>query len=175
MFVPKQSLYQKEATVWRLQKCIPLVREKTPLTYAGLQTTLSHVSRCRARNGNLRKSRSTFHNRTMFAPKQCLYQKEATGMEKTKMRSSSQCKNRTYVCGTANYTVSCKPVQGRERKFAEIQAFLSPCLRIWTKAMFISKRSYRYMESQKMHSSSQCKNRTYMCGTANYPISCKPV
>ena len=32
------------------------------------------------------------------------------------MHSSSRCKYRTYLCGTANYHVSCKPVYARERK-----------------------------------------------------------
>ena len=31
------------------------------------------------------------------------------------------------------------------------------------------------MESPKMHPSRQCKNRTHLYGTANYPVLCKPV
>ena len=31
------------------------------------------------------------------------------------------------------------------------------------------------IESPKMHSSSQCKNCTNLCGTPNFPVSCKPV
>ena len=34
----------------------------------------------RAYNGNLRKFGATYRIGTMFAPKQCLYQKEAMGM-----------------------------------------------------------------------------------------------
>ena len=94
---------------WRVQKCIPLVGAKSALTSAGLQTTLSHVTQYRAENGNLRKSRSSFSYGTMFAPKQSSYQKEATGTESPKMYSSSWCKNRTYVCWTANDPVSSKP------------------------------------------------------------------
>ena len=46
----------------------------------------------------------------------CLHQsnvsikKENTRMESPKMYSSRRCKNRTYLCGTANYLVSCKAV-----------------------------------------------------------------
>ena len=65
---------------------------------AGWQTTSSHVSQYRAENGNLRKSGSIFHHGTVFAPKQCLYRKEATGMESPKMHSSNRCKTRTYLC-----------------------------------------------------------------------------
>ena len=62
------------------------------------------------------------------------------------MHSSSQFKNHTYLCGTASYPVTCKPVQGRERKFAEIRVYLSPWYHVCTKAMFISKGNYRYGE-----------------------------
>ena len=49
----------------------------------------SHVSQYRAENGNLRNSGSTFRHGTVFAPKQSLYQKEASGMESPKMHSFS--------------------------------------------------------------------------------------
>ena len=96
--------------IWRVQKRIPLLGAKPSLTYVGLQTTLSQVSQYRAENGNFRKSGSTFCHGTMFAPKQCLFQKEATGMESPKMYSSRQCKNLTYQCGTANDPISCQTV-----------------------------------------------------------------
>ena len=69
---------------WRAQKCIPLVGGKPPLTCAGLQTTPVHGAQYRANNGNLRKFGSTYHHSTVFAPKQCLYQKESKGMESSK-------------------------------------------------------------------------------------------
>ena len=50
----------------------------------GTETTQSHVSQYKAVNGNLRKSGSTFRHGAVFAPKQCLYYKEATGMESWK-------------------------------------------------------------------------------------------
>ena len=62
------------------------------------------------------------------------------------MYSSSRCKYRTYLFGTANYAMSSKPVYGREQKFEEILVYLSPWYRFSTKAMFISKGSYRYGE-----------------------------
>ena len=137
---------KRKLQVWRVQKCISLVGEKTELTCAGRQTTPSHVSQYRSENGNLRKSVSTFRHGNMFAPKQCLYLKEATGMEIPRMHCSSRCKNSSYLCGTANYPISCKPVQGRERKFVEIRVYLSPWYRVCTKAMLISKGSYRHGE-----------------------------
>ena len=105
------SVYiKRKKLVCRVQKCIPLVGAKTALTSAGRETTRSHVSQYRAENENLQKSGSTFRHCTVFTPKQCLYQKEATRMGSQKMQSSSRCKNRTYLCGTAKYSVSCKPI-----------------------------------------------------------------
>ena len=117
-----QSNVYIKRKVWalRVQKCIPLVGAKTSHTCGGLQTTPSQVSQYRAENENLRKSGSTFSHCTVFSPKQCLYQKEAIGMQSPKIHFYSRCKNHTYLCGTANYPVICKPAYGRERKFEEI-------------------------------------------------------
>ena len=139
---------KRKLQVWRVQKCISVVGVKTTLTCAGQKTTRSHLSQYRAEHGNLRKSGSTFHHDTMFAPEQCLYQKEATGMESSKMYFCSRCKNHTYLCGTENYQVSFKPWLGGQQKFAGIRVYLSPWYRVCTKAMFTSKGSYRYGESK---------------------------
>ena len=86
-----------------------------------------------AENENLGKSEATFRHGAVFAPPQCLYQKQETrAMESPKMYSSSRCKKRTYLCGSANYPVSCKAVQGREWKFGEIRAFLPPWCSVCT-------------------------------------------
>ena len=127
--------------LWRAQKCIPLVGTKSTPICAGPQSTPSHVRRYRAENRNLGKSWPTFRHGVVFAPKQSLYQKEASTMKSPKMHSSSQCKNHTYLCGTTNYPVSCKAVLGQERKFGEIRAYLSPWCSVSTKAVFISKGS----------------------------------
>ena len=109
VLAPKQCLYQKKTTCMESPKMCSCSRCKN-LTCAGLQTTPSQISQYRAENGNLRKYGSTFCHGTVFAPKQCLYQKEATGMESPKMYSCSRCKNRTYQCGTENDPIPCKPV-----------------------------------------------------------------
>ena len=46
----------------------------------------------KAENGNLRKFGSTISHGTEIAPKQSLYQKEATGMESPKFYSFRRCK-----------------------------------------------------------------------------------
>ena len=113
----------RKLRVLRVQKYTPLVGVKTSLTSVGLQTTPSQVSQYMAENGNLHKSGFTFCRGTVFAPKECLYQKEATGMECLKMYSASQCKNCTYVCRPANYTISCKISGNSGLPFAMV-----PCL-----------------------------------------------
>ena len=65
---------KRQPRVWRVQKCIPLVGAKTPLTCVGRQTTPSQGRRYRDENGNLRKL-GIYRIGTVFAPKQYLYQK----------------------------------------------------------------------------------------------------
>ena len=132
---------KRKLGLWRAEKCIPLVGAESVPTCAGPQTTSSRVRWYRAENGNVGKSGPTFRYGAVFAPKHCLYQQEARAMESTKMYSSYRYKKFTYLCGTANYPVPCKMVQGRERKFVEILAYLSPWCSVCTKAMFISKGS----------------------------------
>ena len=80
-------------------------RKNHILTCLSLQATPFRGGQCGAENENLRKIRSTYCHGTVFAPKQCEYQKDATGMDPPKMYSSSQCKHRTYLYGPANYPV----------------------------------------------------------------------
>ena len=82
---------------WRAQKCIPLVDAKTVLPCAGQQITPVHGAQYRADNGNLCIFWFTYRHGTVFAPKQCLYQKIAKGMESQKMYFSNRCKNRAYL------------------------------------------------------------------------------
>ena len=120
----QSNVYSKtKLWLWRVQKCIPLVGVEISVTCAGLQTTPSQVSQYRAENGNLLNPESTFSLGSMIAPKQCSYQKEATGMESRKMCSFCRSKNLTYLCGTANDHVSSKQVQRREQKFAEFLVY----------------------------------------------------
>ena len=84
---------KRKLRIWRVQKCIPVVSAKTPLTCADRQTTPSQGSRCRPENGNLHKLGWTCHHGAVFAPRQYLYQKEAMGMERPEMYCTSRCTN----------------------------------------------------------------------------------
>ena len=62
---------KRKLRVWRVQKCIPLVGAKTALTFAGLQTTTTHVRRYRAESRNFWRFWCTFHHGTVVP---CLQQ-----------------------------------------------------------------------------------------------------
>ena len=101
------NIYTKRnLRVWTDQKCIALIGAKTPRTCAGHQTTTFQGSRYRAENGNKQKFGWTYRHGTVFAPRQYLYQKEATGMERLEMYSLSHFKNPSHLCGPSNYPIS---------------------------------------------------------------------
>ena len=105
-FAPNKWLIKRKLQEWRVQKCISLVGADMVLTSAEPPTTPFHGVQYRAQNGNLRNFGRTNPYRTAFAPKQWLYQKEATGMNSSKMHCPSRFRYRTYQCGDANYPVS---------------------------------------------------------------------
>ena len=105
VFVPRQCLYQNKATDTDTPEMYFPSWFKTPQTCAGRQTTLSQMSRYRPENGNLRKLGWTYRHGTVFAPRQYLSQKEATGKERPEMYSPTRCKNPSYLCRPSNYSV----------------------------------------------------------------------
>ena len=62
-----------------------IVGANTVPTSTGPQTSHVLYSPYRAVIGILRKFGRTYRHGTLFAPRQCLYQKEATGMQSTKL------------------------------------------------------------------------------------------
>ena len=132
----------RKLRAWRVQKCIALVGADTVLTSWGPETTPFQGRQYRTQNGNMRNFGPTNPHGTAFAPKQWLYQKEATGMESPKMHRPSLCRYRTYHCVEAKYPVSWGAVQGTEWKYAKFRPYQSPWYRVCTKAMVISKGSY---------------------------------
>ena len=90
----------------RDQKCIPLVGAITPLICAGRQSTPFRGRRYRAQNRELTKLGRTYRHGTVLAPRKYLYQKEAMGMERPEMYSTSRCNDPTYLYGLSKYPVS---------------------------------------------------------------------
>ena len=97
---------KRKLRVWKSQECISLVGAKSPLTCAGRQSTVCQGRQYRVGNGNLRKLGWTYRHGTIFAPRQYLHQKEATGMESPEMYFPSRCKKPSYLCGPSKYRVS---------------------------------------------------------------------
>ena len=114
---------KRKLRAWRVPKCIALVGADTVLTTAWKQTTPFHGGQYRAQNGNMRNFGPTNPHDTAFASKQWLYQKEATGMESSKMYCPSRCRYRIYHCVEAKYPVSWGVVQGPEWKYAKLRPF----------------------------------------------------
>ena len=105
--VHQRNIYiQRKLRIWREQKCIPLVSGETPPTCAGRQTTPCYGGRYMAENRNLRKFGWTYRHGTVITPRQCLFPKQATGVETTEMYFLSRWRNPTYLCGPAHYPVS---------------------------------------------------------------------
>ena len=104
-FHQRNGYIKRKLRAWRVQKCIALVGADTVLTTAWPQTTPFHGA-YRTQNGNMRKFGPTNPHGTAFAPKQCLYQNEATGMESSKMYCSSRCRYRTYHSVATNNPIS---------------------------------------------------------------------
>ena len=97
---------KRKLPAWRVQKCNTLVGVDTVLTSAGPQTTPCHGGQYRVQRGNLRNFGPTKPHGTAFAPIQWLYEKEATGIESSKMYCPGRCRYRTYPRGAVNYTMS---------------------------------------------------------------------
>ena len=98
---------KRKLWAWRVQKCIALVGADTVLITAWPQSTPFHGGWYRAPNGKMRNFGPTNPHGTAFVPKQWLYQKEATGMESSKLYCPSRCRYRTYHCVKGKYPVSC--------------------------------------------------------------------
>ena len=96
---------KRKLRIWIAQKSIVLVGAETVLSSAGPQTTLFYGGQYKAEIGNMRNFWPTNPHGTAFALMQWSYQKEATGMESSKIYCSSRCRNSTYQGGAENYPV----------------------------------------------------------------------
>ena len=76
---------ERKLRAWRVEKCITPVGADTAFTSAGPQSTQYHGGLYRAENGNMRNFGPTNPQGTAFPPKQWSHEKEATGMESSKI------------------------------------------------------------------------------------------
>ena len=140
---------KRKLRAWRVQNCIDLVGADTVLTTAWKQTTPSDGVQYRALNGYMRKLGPTNLHGTGLAPKQWLYQKEATGMESSKMYLPNRFRYRTYHWLAANYLVSLGVVQDTEWKYAKLRPYQSPWYRVYPQSNGYIKRKLREWKVQK--------------------------
>ena len=94
----------------------------------------------RAENGNLGKFEAVENNGTAFAPKQCLYQKVAVGMENPKMQSPSWCNKRTGRYGSENNPDFMHRLEGREWKSGKLRTCRIQWYRVCIQAYVYIKR-----------------------------------
>ena len=125
-FHQSNSYIKRKLRAWRVQKCIALVGADTVLITVWPQNTPFHGGWYRAPNGNMRNFGPTNPHCTAFAPKQWLCQKEATGMESSKLYSPSRCRYRTYLCVEAKYPVSLGGSIGSRMEICETSALPIP-------------------------------------------------
>ena len=95
----RNTYTKRKLRVGRDRKYISLLGAKTLLTSEGRQTTPSQMGRYKVDKGSLRKLGRTYRHGIVFAPKEDLYQKEATGMERPEMYFPSRFKTLTHLCG----------------------------------------------------------------------------
>ena len=72
---------KRKLRVCRAQKCNPCFSAKTPPRSTDLQRTLFHAVPYMADSTNLREFGATYRHGNVFAPMECLYQKDAKGMQ----------------------------------------------------------------------------------------------
>ena len=105
-FPPMKCLYQMEAMGMEKKKMYCSSPWNNPTYLCGSANYPILWWQYRAESGSMRKFGPTYRHGTVFAQEECLYQKEATGMESRKMYCSSLWKNPTYLYGSATYSVS---------------------------------------------------------------------
>ena len=126
-----------------------------------------------ASNRNFQNFGATYRHGTVFAPMQCLYCKEATGVESSKMQFLS---SKTAPIGTGQQTNSCLVATycGSNENFRNFGVTFYHAT-VFSPMQTLYYKEATGVESPKMQFPSQCKNRTDQHGLTNYPVSCKAV
>ena len=140
---------KRKLRAWRVQKCSALVGVDVALTSAGPQTTPCHGGQYRVHQGNMQNFGPTNTHGTASAPMQWLYQKEATGMESSKMYCPSRCRCRTHQCGAAHYPVSWGGSTGSTKKICETSGLPIPMVPRLNQCNGYIKRKLRAWRVQK--------------------------
>ena len=158
---------KRKLWVYRAQKCITLVGAETVLTCTDLQTTPFRGWHYMADNRNLESSGLPIP----MVP----HLHQSIGYIKWKLRvwraqklcCSSPWKNPTYMCGSTSYPISLVAKNGNMRNFGPTDSHDTT----FAPKQCLYQKETMGMESLKMYCSSRCRNTTYQCGAANFPVS----
>ena len=117
----------RKLQVWRAQKCNFQVSAKTEPTVVGQQTTPCLAAPYLASNRNFQNFGDTYRHGTVFAPMQCLYCKEATGVDSLKYNLLVSVK--TAPTDTGQQTTPClaAPYWVKNRNFQNFWASFCHC------------------------------------------------
>ena len=91
-------------------------------------------------------------------------------MESPKINSTTQCRNRIYLCGLANYPNSWgryRAENGNLRKLGLNYRHGT----VFPPTKYLNPIEATVMERTEMYSLSRWRKPTYLCGPANYPVS----
>ena len=111
------------------------------------------------------------NNGTAFAPKQCLYQKVAVGMENQKMQLLYRCNKRTGRFGPENNPVSCIAYRAENGNLGNFEG-VENVGTAFAPNQCLYQKVAEDMENPKKQSLSQCNKRTECFGPENNPVSC---
>ena len=163
----------RKLRLWRVQKCNFLVSAKTAPTGTGQQTTLCLAVPYFDSNRKFQNFGANYRHGTAFAPMQCLYCKEATGVESPKTQFPSQCKNRTDRYGSTNYPCLAAPYLASNRKFQNsgLPIAMVPCLH---QCNVYIKRKLRVWRSQKCNFLVSAKTAPTGTGKQTTPCLASP-
>ena len=137
VFAPIQSTYGREATGMENPKMRSLFWfRKRPPRSTRLQTIRFHAAPSWTVSANLRKVGASFRLGTVFEPIQSTYEKEATGMESSKMQSLFWCRKHLAV-RASKLPGFMQRRMGPSVQIAESRGFLSPRYRVCTNPIYI--------------------------------------
>ena len=124
--------------------------------------------------GDFGKFGPTFCHGAVFTPKQCLYQKKLGLWRARKCIPLIGAKS-AVTCAVPQTTWShvrrCKVEKGNLRKFRHTFRHAA----VFVPKQCLYQKEARAMESPKIYSFHLCKKPIYLCGSSNYPVSCKAV
>ena len=161
---------KRKLQVWRAQKCIALVRGKTPPTCAGLQTTPFHVWQYAAENGNMLNFGPTNPHCTTFAPWNVYIKRKLLVCRAQKCIALVGAETVLTSAGpqtTPFYGGQYWDGNGNMRNFGPT----NPHGTAFAPTQCLYQKEATRMESPNMYCASTSKNPTYQCWSANYPIS----